>query len=103
LGVKNLLLIFALALLWALSGFLMGAAINALFSTSWLVPCTALNVITGLILLLLMTRNDYARHIFYEGAQGEEPGLMPLALLWVFPFILILVGIVWWLLAQLFK
>lgn len=100
---KNLLLILALAVLWALGGFLMGAALNALLDTSWLVPCTAVNVIMGMVLLLLVTRNDYARHLFYEGAQGDEPGLMPLALLWVFPFILILVGVVWWVLAQLFK
>lgn len=87
---KNLFLIFALACIWAGSGFVMGISINAFFGVSWELSCTALNLMAGMIMLLLITRNDYARHIFYEGPKGDEPGLLLIGLLWLCPFILIL-------------
>jgi hypothetical protein len=56
-----------------------------------------------LLLLLLTTRNEHARRLFYEGPWGEEEGLVALAFLWAFPMILIFVGILWWLLGQFFR
>jgi hypothetical protein len=56
-----------------------------------------------LLLLLLTTRNEHARRLFYEGPWGEEEGLVALAFLWAFPMILVFVGILWWLLGQFFR
>lgn len=100
---KDVSLILILAILWALSGFLVGLAIEALFGASWVVPCTALNLIAGMVMLLLVTRNDRARRMFYEGPRENELGSPLVGLLWAFPFTLMIIASIWWLLAQLLK
>lgn len=102
-SVRQVFLILVLAILWGISGLVVSVGLNALFGSDWLVPCTSLNVIAGLLLLLLTTRNPEARRIFYEGPRGEEPGFLFLALLWVFPVVLVFVGLVWWTLAQFLR
>jgi hypothetical protein len=97
---KNLILVLILAMLWALGGLVVGVGINAFFGASWITTCALLNVMIGLLLLLLVTRNEEARRIFYNGNQNDDPGLLPIAVLWMFPMVLIFVGIIWWLLAQ---
>lgn len=98
---KNLFLIAALAFLWAVGGFTVGIALQALFGVAWVMPCTALNLMAGMLMLLLITRNEYARRMFYEGPRQNEAGLLFIGLLWGLPLILIFLGIVWWLMAQL--
>jgi len=100
--VKNILLILALAVFWGVSGLVVSLGLNAMFGGNWAVFCTSLNVIAGLLLLLLATRNPTARRIFYEGPRGEEPGILFLALLWAVPIVLMFLGIIWWLLGQFF-
>ena len=100
---KHFFLILVLAVLWGVSGLVVSVGINAFFGGNWLVPCTSLNVIAGLLLLLLTTRNPEARQMFYEGPQEEDSGFWFLALLWVFPIVLIFLGLVWWALAQFFR
>ena len=100
---KHLLFVLGLAILWGLGGFIMGVSIDELFGVPWTVPCTALNVIAGMVMLLLVTRNEHARRLFYEGRKDEQPGMVLIGLLWTFPFSLIVVGLIWWLLAQLLK
>ncbi len=100
---KNSLLVLGLGFLWSLGGFGLGMAIEALFGGQWIVPCASLNLIAGMILLLFVTRNEQARRIFYEGPREGEPGLPVIGLLWLMPFVLLLVGLVWWLIAQLLK
>ncbi|MEZ4733421.1 MAG: hypothetical protein R3E79_40515 [Caldilineaceae bacterium] len=100
---KHLLLIIMLALFWGISGSLIGVAINAFLDTSIIIQCASLNVIIGMILLLLVTRNETARRLFYDGPRGDEPGFLPIAILWTFPFILLFLGLFWWLLAQFLR
>lgn len=71
---KNLFLIFALACIWGGGGFVMGISINAFFGVSWEISCAALNLMAGLIMLLLITRSEYARHIFYEDRKVMNRG-----------------------------
>jgi hypothetical protein len=73
--VKSLLLIAALALLWAFGGFIVGVGLSAFTGTAWMVPCAAPNMLAGMLLLLLVTRDLVARHIFYEGPQRDELGI----------------------------
>lgn len=100
---KNALLVLALAILWAISGFVIGAAIQVLVGGQWTLPCASLNLIAGMVMLLLITHDERARRIFYEGPQGDEAGLPAIGFLWVIPLVLLLVGLVWWLIAQMLK
>jgi hypothetical protein len=99
---KHFLLILMLAAFWGISGLVMSFGINSVFGVEWTLPCTSLNVIAGMVMLLVTTRNPTARRLFYEGPRGEEPGLIILALLWGFPVVLVFAGILWWLLGQFF-
>ncbi|MEM7127930.1 MAG: hypothetical protein AAF702_16470 [Chloroflexota bacterium] len=54
-------------------------------------------------MLLLITRNEQARRLFYEGAKEDEPGSLILAILWTLPFSLMVAGLIWWLMAQFLK
>jgi hypothetical protein len=100
---KNSLLVIGLAALWVLGGLGIGLALQAFFDGQWLVPCASLNLIAGMLLLLLITRNEPARRIFYEGPRENEPGLPVIGILWAAPLVLLLVGLIWWLMAQLLK
>jgi hypothetical protein len=37
---------------------------------------------------------------FYDGPEEYRPGFLLIGLLWAFPFTLLLLGVIWWLLAQ---
>lgn len=100
---KNSLLVIGLAALWALGGLGFGLAMEAFFNGQWVLPCASLNLIVGMLLLLLITHDEQARRIFYEGPQENEPGLPVIGLLWTVPLALLLVGLIWWLVAQLLK
>lgn len=78
----------------------MGVSIQALFGAQVIVTCTALNLITGMVMLLLVTRHEKARRLFYEGPKEDELGLPVIGLLWAIPFTLLFIGLMWWLLAQ---
>lgn len=97
---KNILLVTALAVLWGIGGALVGQGISALFDVSWVIPCTSFNVIAGMIMLLLVTSNDTARRIFYEGPRDDDPGIIGIGLLWLLPMVAVFIGLIWWLLAQ---
>ena len=98
---KQIPLIFFFAALWASSGLLLGVSLAALFDLEWQVPCLSLNLVAGLVLLLLVTRNETARRLFYEGPRDNEQGSVLIGMLWAFPFVLAFVGIIWWMLGQL--
>lgn len=100
---KNILMILALAILWAVGGSFAGLGISAFFDVAWVVQCGTVNMMTGLLLLLLITRSEDARRLFYEGPKEDEPGSIIVGLLWVLPFTLLFAGIVWWLMAQFLK
>lgn len=68
---QSIRLIAILAFLWLFSGWLMGIALRALFQVNWIFPCASLNLILGLVLLLLITRNERERRIFYEGTNSK--------------------------------
>jgi|GEM_PF-1653048 len=100
---KNIFLIFSLAILWALGGLAAGAGFSAFLDLQGTIPCGAINVIAGMVMLLLVTRNEQARRLFYEGPKEDESGILVLALLWALPFTLMFAGLIWWLMAQFLK
>lgn len=100
---KAILWILSLAALWAITGAAAGWGLQAMFgSNSWIVPCGALNVAIGMILLQLFTQNEAARKLFYEGEKEEDHLLLGIVFLWGFPIILAFSGILWWLAGKLF-
>jgi hypothetical protein len=99
--VRDLRLIGIVATLWFVGGWLMGVGIQAQFQANWVAPCSWINVILGLVLLLLITQNPRERDIFYAGATAEDEDYLPLiTLVLILPGIEIVVGGVWWLMAQ---
>jgi hypothetical protein len=100
---KQYLLILVLAGFWGISGLVIGAGVDALVGGNLMVPCASLNVIIGLLLLLMTTRSERARRIFYEGPRGNEEGIIGLAFLWAVPIVLVFLGIFWWVLAQFLR
>lgn len=100
---KNVLLILALATLWWLGGWVAGAGLSAFFGVTWALQCASLNVVAGLLMLLWITRDKEAQRIFYEGPEGNEPGMPVIAFLWVLPLSLMFAGVIWWLMGQFLK
>ena len=100
---RSALLVLVLAVLWTLSGFVVGVTIQGFAGGQWTFLCASLNLIAGLVMLLLITRDEHARRIFYGGPRGDEPGLPAIGFLWVIPLVLLLVALVWWLIAQILK
>ena len=97
---KSLWPIVALAALWAVTGAVVGWGLGSLYGVNWIVPCGLLNMITGLVLLLLVTRNATARRIFYEGPSQAEERSFAVAVLWALPVAVALAGLIWWLLGK---
>jgi hypothetical protein len=87
---KDTLLILGLAALWGLGGFAIGVALQTMFGGQWILPCASLNLIACMILLLLVTRNEQARRIFYEGPREDELGLPVIGVLWAMPLVFLL-------------
>ncbi|RIK34818.1 MAG: hypothetical protein DCC55_32235 [Chloroflexi bacterium] len=63
---------------------------------------SSLNVIVGLLLLLLVSRNEQAKALFYGDREDEDqPAGIIIAILWTFPFTLLFLGLLWLLLARI--
>ncbi len=97
---KNVFVVLALVALWVLGGLVVGISFQALFGVQWMVQCAALNLIVGMVMLLLVTNNEDARRLFYEGPRGDEISSPLIGMLWALPIVLFLVGLAWWVLAQ---
>jgi len=97
---QDSLWILCIFVLWSISGAIMGLGLSAMTDGSLILPCTSLNAIIGLLLLVLITRNEKASRVFYEAEEPEDnSGLTGLFLLVVIPFNLIIFGVAFWLFA----
>ena len=92
--------IFALAFLWAITGSLAGLGIASVYGVDWIVECGSLNVAIGMIMLQIVTRNESARRLLYEGKRERDQLNLGIAFLWGLPFAMATLGIVWWLLGK---
>lgn len=100
---RALLWIFSVAILWAITGAVAGWGLQAMFGgDNWVIPCGSLNVAMGMILLQLVTQNEAARRLFYEGEKEEDRLYLGIVLLWGFPIILAVSGLLWFLASKLF-
>ena len=87
------------SLFWFIAGAAIGLGLQSLYGVNWIISCGALNMAIGLVLLLLVTRNERAYRAFY--GEGEQGGLR-LAVLVSFPVVLLFLGVLWWLLGKIF-
>jgi uncharacterized membrane protein len=107
---RDLGLILALAALWAISGYAIGAAIE-IITTEILgldpyplgVIMASINVIIGLLLFKGITRDPTAERIFFEGPGNGGEGDIRVGCLWVMPATLLLYGLLLWFVALLFR
>lgn len=99
-----ILWILFLAILWAVTGALVGLGLQSMFGgDNWIMPCGSLNVALGMILLQLVTRSERARRLLYEGKAEEDYLNLGLAALWGIPVMLAFLGILWWVLGKMFS
>lgn len=100
---KDASLILILAALWFVSGYVVGAVADAahLFGYSVSIIAASLNVITGLLLLLMVTRYPYVHHIFYDGPAEREEGLFVIGMIWAIPMSLLIIALPMWLIIRL--
>lgn len=54
-----------------------------------------------MILLQLVTRNEAARRLFYEGERIDDHLSLGVAALWAIPVLLALTGVLWWILGKI--
>ena len=95
---RNLLLILALAGLWAISGYVIGVALEAfgIPYPSLKVILASLNVILGLLLFQGITHDPTAERIFFNGPEAGKPGDLRIGCLWALPISLLISGFFLW-------
>lgn len=107
---RQLLSTAVLAILWFLSGYVIGAGLDLLHTAEVLglaVPmaslCGLLNLLIGFLLLLRVISKDRPWRMFYEGPRPGEEGEFVVGVLWAMPIALLLGGVVLWLVGVLLR
>ena len=97
---RDFLLILLVALLWFVGGWCMGIGIQAQFEGNWIISCSSINLLMGLILTLLIIQNPRESRIFFEGPSKDDEDYLPLmTIVLLFPGIEIFIGGLWWVMA----
>ena len=99
---RDILLIFCLALLWLAGGAIVSLGLRAYLGVEWLMPCTSLSLLLGMILLLVVMRDEQARRRLFGETDEEMPFKLSLAALIIVPIFFITTGLLWLLTAPLF-
>ncbi len=89
------------AILWIITGYIFGLAIQRFFDLSSNVGfyCGAANLILGLLLLLLVQRSPRLSRLFYKGPGANERGSLLISLMWSLPVVLLLWALIFLLLS----
>lgn len=99
---RAIALILSVAVLWGVTGAIAGWGLQTYVGASeWVLSCGLLNVVIGMILLQLITYNQDASELFYEGRKPHEDYFNPiLAFLLLMPFLLAFSGLLWWIMGR---
>jgi hypothetical protein len=106
---RDLELILALAILWAIGGYTFGKAIEIIVETlngdayQIGIILASVNVIIGMLLFKGITRDPTAERIFFNGPNNEGEGDIRVGCLWFLPATLLLYGLLMGLVALLFR
>jgi hypothetical protein len=102
--------ILALAILWAVSGYAMGTAVEHIMVTlrveyhySIAVIFASINLIIGMFSLKHIISEPIGDKMFFHGPEGESDGDIRVGCLWVAPATFLLYGLLAWLVALLFR
>jgi len=94
--------LLAYAGLWAVGGYMAGAALETIGLTnySWSIILAALNLICGLVLFKIITDNPTFERLFFEGKirgmSHDHPAYRVIGALWSLPLMLLVVGAMLW-------
>jgi hypothetical protein len=97
---KDVSLILLLAAVWFGTAYYAGEALIP----AWGVQCGLVSLISGLIGLAIVNRSEEGRRLFYEGSnEDDQLGCLKLIVISLIglPFILFLLGTIWWLMRLL--
>lgn len=97
---KDTGLIPILVLLWFGPAYYAGEALLP----AWGLQCGLVGLIAGLIGLAIVNRTEEGRRLFYEGISDDDQLGCVKWLVWMLvgtPFVLLLLGTVWWLMRLL--
>lgn len=102
---RDLVLILALAGLWAVSGYAIGIAIEAMGIDypPLKIILASLNLILGMTLFLGITHDPTAERIFLEGRKPNDPGQPAIGCLWLMPVSLLIFGLSMWFVAMVIR
>jgi uncharacterized membrane protein len=95
---RDLALILVLAGLWAVSGYMIGVALETagISYPPLKVILASLNVIMGMLLFQGITRDPTAERIFFNGPEPDGEGDMRVGCLWLIPASLLFFGLLMW-------
>jgi hypothetical protein len=97
---RDLALILLLAGFWAVSGYMIGAALETIgFDTYRLsVILASINLILGMTLFLRITKDPTAERIFFQGPEQDTDrrGYPQIGCLWLLPIVLLIYGASMW-------
>lgn len=102
---RDLGLILALAGLWAISGYVIGVAIEA-FGLPYppiKIILASLNVIIGMMLFKGITHDPTAERLFFEGPRDDSEGDIRIGCLWLMPAGLLFFGLLLWFWATILR
>jgi hypothetical protein len=97
---KDTGLILVLVLLWFGPAYYAGEALLP----TWGLQCGLVSLIAGLIGLAIVNRTEEGRRLFYDGISEDDQFGCVKWLVWLLigaPFVLLLLGTVWWLMRLL--
>jgi hypothetical protein len=97
---RDLMLILALAALWASSGYIIGIAIETtgLDVYPLRIIFASFNLILGMGLFLGITKDPTAERFFFEGPDKDDrgQGYPQVGCLWAMPIGLLILGLLMW-------
>ena len=90
--------IIGLAILWGISGYLIGTALQAVGLNSYPlgIIVASVNVILGMLWLKDVIHDPTGDKMFFQGPARDEPGDVRVGCLWAVPFGLAFIGVMLW-------
>lgn len=104
---RDLTLILFLAGLWAVSGYMIGTALETIGFAAYRlsVILASVNLILGMVLFLRITKDPTAERIFFQGPDQDTDrrGYPQIGCLWLLPIVLLIYGASMWLWAIILR
>ncbi len=102
---RDLSLILILAGLWAISGYMIGLALETVGISypPLKIILASINVVIGMMLFQGVTRDPTGARMFFEGPEHDAEGDIRVGCLWMLPASLLIFGTVMWIVGLLLR